>query len=290
MFDYATIKAIKRHAVEGKWPLKVPKALESHYALPIAAQRAMPRWSALKLLRRLPIAQSVHLPFYYSGHMFQSGTRSWEYPWVLNQLRGKPFGKVLDVGCGSSEFIFQYLELGHTVLGLDRVRSPEFPESELTAEFVSRWKGTVEFIDAFGNDIPLPDESIDYIVCLSVLEHIVSRSGPARHRAVLSELRRVLKPGGLLIMTCDTFTNPKVAYGGLPGWNEQGWDYADDINYLRLRPLDPNARIASRAEIDADEDTFFIPIDMYFAQGYGTGFEHFGDYHRMTSIGYVLVK
>ena len=29
---------------------------------------------------------------------------------------------------------------------------------------------------------------------------------------------------------------------------------------------------------------------LYFLQGYGSGFEKFGSYHRLTSVGFVLVK
>jgi SAM-dependent methyltransferase len=197
---------------------------------------------------------------------------------------------VLDVGCGSSEFLFQYLEIGHKVIGLDRIRSSQYPLSELTSEFVSHWQYLIRFLDGDGTAIPLDNDSVDYLVCLSVLEHIVSREGPELHRKVLSEFRRVLRSGGLLIMTCDTFTNPRVAYGGLPGWGENGWDYVDDIDFLGMHLLDPSQPIRSRCEINADEDTFFVQPDMYLEAGYGKGFELFGDYHRLTSIGYVLVK
>ena len=57
-----------------------------------------------------------------------------------------------------------------------------------------------------------------------------------------------------------------------------------------MRLYDTSQPVRTRAEIDCDEDAFFIQPDMYLNLGYGTGFELFGDYHRMTSIGYVLVK
>lgn len=291
MFNYARISQIRDYAKREEWPLKIPSALKSHYTLPEAAHSLMPRWNPLKLFKRFSVPSTFKpLPFYYSGNMFHSGTRSWEYPWVLDVLRKQPKGTILDVGCGSSEFMFQYLDLGHSIIGLDHIRSHAHPQSELTPEFVAKWEGHINFVDGDGSSIPVKDSSVDYITCLSVLEHIVSPEGPEQHRKVLSEFRRVLRPGGLLIMTCDTFTNPKVAYGGLPGWTENGWDYADDINFLDMQLLDPNQTICTRKEINADEDTFFIQPDMYLNLGYGFGFELFGDFHRMTSIGYVLVK
>jgi len=46
----------------------------------------------------------------------------------------------------------------------------------------------------------------------------------------------------------------------------------------------------TREEILMDEDAFFVPLETYFRDEYDTGFECFGPYHRLTSIGFVLVK
>jgi hypothetical protein len=53
---------------------------------------------------------------------------------------------------------------------------------------------------------------------------------------------------------------------------------------------DPGTPILDRDAINGHEDTFFIPPDIYFSMKYGTGFEDYGAYHRLTSIGFVLVK
>ena len=39
-----------------------------------------------------------------------------------------------------------------------------------------------------------------------------------------------------------------------------------------------------------DEDTFYVPPDVYFAYGFGSGFDELGKYHRMTSVGFCLKK
>ena len=44
-------------------------------------------------------------------------------------------------------------------------------------------------------DIPVPDESVDGIICHQVLEHVTD---PAR---VVGELYRVLRPGGRLLLS-----------------------------------------------------------------------------------------
>lgn len=300
MFDYARISVMREYAKSGQWPLKIPKPLEDIYCVNDKYDRVASEGvkksvrNLFHLIRRnkrvFPETRSQELPFYYSGNCFNSGTRAWEYPWVMSILRDRPHGVVLDVGCGSSEFLFQYLMLGHETIGLDRVRSNKYPLSELTKDFVDRWEGFLKFLDADATAIPLDNNSVDYVVCLSVLEHIVARENPRYHFKVLNEFRRVVRPGGLIIITCDTFTNPRVAYGGLPGWGAEGWNYADDIDYLDMKLFDPSKPLKTRKEIDADEDTFFIQPEMYFSCNYGNGFELFGQYHRLTSIGYVLIK
>lgn len=57
-----------------------------------------------------------------------------------------------------------------------------------------------------------------------------------------------------------------------------------------MRLKDPCARRVTREEFMADEDAFFVPPDLYFQYKYGTGFELFGSYHRLTSVGFALIK
>ena len=82
-------------------------------------------------------------------------------------------------------------------------------------------------------DAPFPDNTFDRITCVSVLEHILKPEEPHAHYPCLRELRRILKPGGLLAVTVDYFVNPEVT---------PGYDYLDDIAYLEIPPLDRGSR------------------------------------------------
>jgi len=89
-------------------------------------------------------------------------------------------GKTFDVGCGSS-IILQSI---HDVVGLD-VRHNKL-------RYMRRYD--VPLIRGSVFALPVRDESFDCVVCSQVIEHIPFDD------AIFSELRRVLRPGGLLVL------------------------------------------------------------------------------------------
>jgi ubiquinone/menaquinone biosynthesis C-methylase UbiE len=104
---------------------------------------------------------------------------------VLAALEGESLGRVLDVGCGDGTFAARVAEHGAQVTGLDfaptalkRARAAH-PELEFVAP-------------ADGGGLPFADASFDTVTCVNVLQHV------ADTQTMLSEIRRVLVPGGLL--------------------------------------------------------------------------------------------
>lgn len=92
-------------------------------------------------------------------------------------------GTLLDVGCGWSPYRSVVTGNGQSVtryIGMDLAAGTYLAEPEL------KWDGKT---------IPLPDESIDCAMATEVLEHCPSPD------SVLSEINRVLRPGGLLFLT-----------------------------------------------------------------------------------------
>ena len=158
--------------------------------------------------------------------------------------------------------------------------------------FRKKIKKNINFINGGMHDIPVADNSFDVVTCISVMEHVVinSQDDQAYHYRCLEEMKRVLKPGGVLICTYDTILEGECVFAGTETWGENGWYYKDDIEYLGMSPLDPKANIRSRQEISQDEDTFFIPPDIYFQLGFGQGFYKADTFHRLTSVGFALVK
>jgi GT2 family glycosyltransferase len=53
----------------------------------------------------------------------------------------------------------------------------------------------------FAPPLGVPDEAFDRVVCVNTLEHLLS----AQRETLLAEMARKLKPGGLLVVTCDYY-------------------------------------------------------------------------------------
>lgn len=92
-------------------------------------------------------------------------------------------GKVLDIGCGQSPYR-HLLSPDATYLGLDFEGSDAF---EYQAE------DGVTYFD--GEHVPLPDGSVDHLLCTEVLEHCPDPG------VLVGELHRVLKAGGTGVVT-----------------------------------------------------------------------------------------
>jgi SAM-dependent methyltransferase len=212
---------------------------------------------------------------------WETGTRCWEYGWVLRNGDFRRGLKCLDAGCGQAPLLGELAVRGCEPHGLDYLQGEDLsvpttygvPRAWITAN-----AGLIEYHHGSMFEAPLPDDSFDRVTCVSVLEHIYVH-GPRKHEPALLEMKRILKPGGLLIVTVDFFLNPKVT----------AYDYRDDLQALDMDLLDPAAHAFTREEILADEDAFFIPPERYIAMGFGTGFNR-ALYHRLTSVGYILRK
>lgn len=214
---------------------------------------------------------------------WKNGTRCWEYPWLLENGGFEKGLKCLDAGCGQSPIPAYLYGLGCEAHGLDYLQGEKgnYPKTYgVPREWEKKWAGKIQYHHGTMFEAPFPDNTFDRITCISVLEHILSPRQPHAHFPCLKELRRILKPGGLLIVTVDYFVNPEVT---------PGYDYLDDIAYLEMPLLDRGSRRWTRKEMSLDEDAYFIPPQMYLDMGYGQGF-NIKIYHRLTSVGYILQK
>lgn len=108
-------------------------------------------------------------------------------------LPALPGPEVLNAGAGAGSLTLKMIDAGLRVTSTDY--SPELCEWTRRA---LRERGALEANPVIAGDlqrIDLPDAAFDGAVCAEVLEHLDD------DRAALGELARVLRPGGLLLVT-----------------------------------------------------------------------------------------
>jgi 2-polyprenyl-3-methyl-5-hydroxy-6-metoxy-1,4-benzoquinol methylase len=134
-------------------------------------------------------------------------TRTYEYPWAYHQLVDLGPSRVLEIGGALSGLQFVLAKAGHEVHNID--------------PFVDYGRGNYH-IDpiaehaslnrAFGTNVvlhrsTLPEAelagSFSAVVCISTLEHLPHDSVDA----TLTAVKRLLAPGGLVVLTIDLFLN-----------------------------------------------------------------------------------
>ncbi|MFA5882534.1 MAG: class I SAM-dependent methyltransferase [Acidimicrobiia bacterium] len=136
-----------------------------------------------------------------------SDTRRFEYPWAFSVAPVHPPLRVVEIGGGLAGFQFVLAKQGVEVINVD-------PGTDATG---IGWPCDHSSIDrlnaAFGTDVRLvnttlehagiADQSVDRIYSISTIEHIPTEELPGLAR----EMRRILKPGGTVVLTIDLFLN-----------------------------------------------------------------------------------
>lgn len=103
--------------------------------------------------------------------------------WLVDMMGLAPGRTVLEIGAGTGKFVATLKDTGAKVLALE-------PVAAMRAELARR-HGDVEILAGSADAIPLPDASVDAVVCAQAFHWFATKEA-------LAEIRRVLAPGGAL--------------------------------------------------------------------------------------------
>ena len=117
---------------------------------------------------------------------------------IVEELELKNGDHILDIGCGNGYYLSLLNRLGFKfkLTGVDNDKRGLLDAKRFISD------SRVKLIFASAEKLPLKDESFDKIIISEVIEHVQD------DRVVLKEIKRVLKRGGLLLLTTCNINYP----------------------------------------------------------------------------------
>ena len=126
-------------------------------------------------------------------HLLKTSVNPWRVGYgkdIIKRLGIDPKGKTaLEVGSGGGILAEEIARMGFIVTGIDPAE-----QSVVTASNHAKVSGLdIKYEKGMGENLPYTDASFDVVFCCDVLEHVQDLP------KVISEISRVLKPGGVFI-------------------------------------------------------------------------------------------
>ena len=145
------------------------------------------------------------------------------YPAIVDEALSFPFEAILDIGCGTGALLqmIQQKKKDARLFGVDL-------SEKMIQVAKEKLGGKADLRVSDSEKLPFPNDAFDLVMCTYSFHHYPNPS------AVLSEVRRVLAPGGRLILVDPTTTIPLLR---------------QVVNFRNLFVKDGTVRIYSKREM-----------------------------------------
>lgn len=150
--------------------------------------------------------------------------------WVINQLKSLPAGtRILDAGAGELRFKPYCNHLKYV--------SQDFGKYDGKGDGVGlqsgKWENSHDIISDI-TSIPVQNDSFDAILCSEVFEHIPDAV------VVIHEFARILKPGGILLITAPSNSLTHFAPYHFCGYNRYWYMHHLPASAFKIESIDHN--------------------------------------------------
>jgi ubiquinone/menaquinone biosynthesis C-methylase UbiE len=147
--------------------------------------------------RYVPAAgRGVFTPLYDTVNAVAMRQGQWRPRLVERALGAAAAPRILDLGCGTGEMA---LAIAHVSPGVKLIGVDGDSDVLERAAVKAQAAGVeLELHESLADHVPLPDADVDCVVSTLMFHHLL----PSAKRAALAEARRVLAPGGRLLV-CD---------------------------------------------------------------------------------------
>jgi len=159
------------------------------------------------------------------------------------KLALRPDTRLLDVGCGTGRHLLELSRYPGCFVGLDMAR-PDLRVLQYLLLLTARERALVAEVEAIQGDgerLPFADDLFDVVICTETLEHVPD------DRAVLRELVRVLRRGGVLVVSVPDEYSERLLwrlsprYRSHPGGHVRIYRRKDITTLLRASGAEPFA-------------------------------------------------
>ncbi len=141
---------------------------------------------------------------------------------ALQAVPNAAAAQMLSIGCFDGKIEQGFLQQGWKVTGLD--------DSESALDRARR-RGLKTTLADFSQPLPYPSDSFDFIFAGEVIEHLLSPM------ELLGEIRRVLKPGGTVVLTTPNLARLQDRLRFIWGCSPKHVAPLHPVLYLHIRPF-----------------------------------------------------